>query len=202
MGVDFAVDAGENLKTIGGFRLEVAENNLRDLAEENARLTESTLVATYDDRCVIKIDKDTGEKIIPLCTDRASELRDAVIETVHVRYTGANGPITVYGTEKVVPADEKTRNALLSAFNDQIDELAPDLRYFAFFVEGYSEADILEYRLPTAGVCECSSGECQDADWPKQVGGTWNTVPANPYYCWPARKEEGAWRFDTGSSWD
>lgn len=196
MGVSFGADEGENLKKIGGFRLSRTTAALADLREEEARFTTSTLVAAYSAHCSNVKDPNGDPDVIMFCTDRASELENARIEKVHIRRTGATGAITSYGNEAIEEADDAVGAALRAAFNDQVSELSDHRINFAFVEPHSPDAEDKTGKYASGGVCECYTDDCRADEWPKQIAGTWDFTPANPYWCKSASPDGDEWRFD------
>lgn len=164
-------------------------------SEKFARFTTSTIIATYDSSCS-NFPREENFDTIVLCTDRASELRNAKLFKTHIQRPATAGVTNQYGIEPLGTLDLETKNAISAAFQ-KTRSVASDKKGLPDFIfllqkqEWYSD-----YRVSAeGGACECVTDECAEEDWPKREGDTWIETPSNPYVCWQAELVDGIWRF-------
>ncbi|MCP5433556.1 MAG: hypothetical protein H6923_09835 [Alphaproteobacteria bacterium] len=177
----------------------------RSDAARDARLTTSTVLARYDATCSgRKPPGKEGSDEIVVCTDKATELRDAEVERVHQFRATTEAPFIRYGADPLSEPDAVTADALRGAFFDSLgrytletwerDAATPDL--FIFVAKSLSAEDKAEFGHDAeGGACICLKSTCRPADWPRRSADTYLQTPADPFTCFWAQHWEGRWHF-------
>ncbi len=169
------------------------------LYDQLVRFSTSILIARYDASCSGV--QQTAD-IIVLCTDRASQLREARMERTFVRRPNPDGTINQYGAELLARPDAETTSLIRAAyvrsksvFGQNTTEHDLNKPIFVYLDPLLSAIAIEDGVEAIGGACECSARHCGDGDWPKRSGDAWIENPVNPYTCWQAERVAGVWRF-------
>jgi hypothetical protein len=156
-----------------------------EMMEWMFRFATLTLTARFDPACLTGKDPDDPQATV-VCTDRASVLHNAVVNTVHSRKNGDTGIASAYRWGEFSKPSDVDRRAMLALLAVFISDKTPELLI------------VPDFRDEKAGVtaggygCYCLADDCT-GKWPKRwVGGSTENLD-NAFYCIDLQKRHGAW---------
>ena len=181
---------------------------LHDKFEDIARFSTVTVQGIYRAQCS-GVPKDKNSDEIIVCTDRASQIREAYITEIVTARHSIEGHISSYGDDPIERASEADDKALRRVFKDSLPSysaITDEDIYFSFVedrskrLDKFSDEDELTPRdigyYPLGGVCVCYARDIKACPIPTLVGHTYYTSAGHlGFQCYSAEKREGEWGF-------
>lgn len=163
------------------------------LMEEGFRFSVVTAEGRFDPSCLPPPTKaDVLEEIV-VCTDRATTFRDARVSRVHRRLASNDGLVFDRRRDAaLIVASQAVAAEAEAAYRDYVltFDADPDWKPIAIF---QTENPSLGDAAREAWACVCRIDHCSDV-WPRREISLWARTANDPYFCYFALAEDGAWR--------
>ena len=175
--------------------------------ERIARFSTITVTGTYEATCSAIPQSSRDDEDITICTDRGSELSNAIITDIHVKRSPLEGYISADEYELLAPISTYEQDSLFADFKAVLSSYS-DLEdwqiYFAYIFQTYGEdeEDYVKPKkgeygyYPLGGVCVCYNYENESCKSPTLEPHTYIESAHQNYTCYPAEKQNNQWVFE------